>query len=360
MPSRQQVRLVHIDGALPNLALMKLSHFHRRRGDAVTLSRSVQPTLFETPRYDVVYGSAIFKKSRHAVESLRHANPQAVIGGTGSGPDAAITVEQTLGLPQYERYDYSIYPEFPWSLGFTQRGCRLNCPFCVVPRKEGKPRSVNTIADILQPGRPKAVILLDNDFFGQPREQWQARIAELVEHDVKVNFHQGVNVRAVTDETALALASVNYRDQRFNRRRLHMAWDNIGHERAFFRGVERLQAAGIPTRHMVVYMLVGFAPGETMAAVMHRHRRLKEAGCHPYPMVYQPLDESDHPANDLDHDALKRFQRWVIRRYDEFVPWEKYGNPYRPNREDACRNTPLLKAAQPAAAPTTWPKLRSA
>ena len=51
-------------------------------------------------------------------------------------------------MPEREAYDYSIYPEFTGSIGFTARGCRLRCGFCVVPRKEGKPRPINTIANI--------------------------------------------------------------------------------------------------------------------------------------------------------------------------------------------------------------------
>ena len=47
-------------------------------------------------------------------------------------------MEQLLGVEEYEHYDYSIYgASFAASIGFTQRGCRLKCPFCVVPRKEG-------------------------------------------------------------------------------------------------------------------------------------------------------------------------------------------------------------------------------
>ena len=48
-----QVRLTHIDGKLPNLALMKLAHWHRAQGDEVTLARTPSPTMFE-PTYDVV------------------------------------------------------------------------------------------------------------------------------------------------------------------------------------------------------------------------------------------------------------------------------------------------------------------
>lgn len=307
-----KVRLTHIDGKLPNLAMMKLAHWHRAKGDEVYLARTPSPSMFE-PNYDVIYGSAIFTWSGSVIRRLRDAFPSAIIGGTGS--ESWQTVEDIIGTDSYERYDYSIYPGYPWSLGFTQRGCRLNCGFCVVPKKEGKPRSVNTIWDIWRPSSPRCVCLLDNDFFGQPTEQWQARIEEIRQGGFNVCFNQGVNIRMITPETAAALASVRYFDDQFERHRLYTAWDNLGQERVFFRGLELLQDAGIPAKHLMVYMLIGYAPGETMDLIMYRYRRLKEAGCLPFPMVY----------NNQNRE-LRRFQRWVVRRYDEVVPWEEYGH----------------------------------
>ena len=70
------VRLTQIDGALPNLALMKLSHWHRAKGDHVHLTRHIQPTLFE-PEYDVVYGSSIFDFSEERRRAFRQQWPQA-------------------------------------------------------------------------------------------------------------------------------------------------------------------------------------------------------------------------------------------------------------------------------------------
>ena len=37
------VRLTHIDGKLPNLALMKLSHWHRAQGDQVARGAANRP-----------------------------------------------------------------------------------------------------------------------------------------------------------------------------------------------------------------------------------------------------------------------------------------------------------------------------
>ena len=311
--AHENVRLVQVDGKLPNLALMKLAHWHKSIGNRVTLSRTVQPSLFEQATYHRVYGSAIFTRSRGKLDELLTAYPDAVVGGTGSRRTLDVSVEAEIGVEEYEHYDYGIYPGYPWSLGFTQRGCRLRCGFCVVPAKEGEPRAVNSVYDIWRPGTPRAVVLLDNDFFGQPADEWQARISELRDGGFRVSFSQGVNIRLITKETALALASVKYYDGQFKKRRLYTAWDNLGHERIFFRGVELLAEAGIPARHLMVYMLVGYAPNETMDEILYRYRRLKDLGCKPYPMVY---DDSNR--------RLKAFQRWVVGRFDEIVPWEEY------------------------------------
>ena len=303
-----RVRLTQLDGKLPNLALMKLAHWHRSRGDEVHLARTPSPTLFE-PRYDVVYGSAIFSWTKPVVDRLQLAYQDAIVGGTGT--DSIVAAEEIIG-DEYEFYDYSIYPEYRYSLGFTQRGCRLKCGFCVVPKKEGKPRSVNTIWDIWREGTPRAVLLLDNDFFGQ--EAWRHRIEELRDGEFRVSWSQGVNIRMITDETAAAIASVEYRDDNFERRRLYTAWDNLGDEKRFFVGLQRLNDAGVPSRQVMVYMLVGYKPGETTEEVLYRFNRLRDAGCMPYPMVYERWRQPE----------LRRFARWAIRRYYEVVPWEEF------------------------------------
>ena len=333
--ANENIRLVHIDGTLPNLALMKLGHWQKSIGNWVFLSRNVQPSLFEPRTYHRVYGSAIFKRSRYLVDELLSAYPGAIVGGTGSRRPFSLSVEAEIGVAEYEHYDYGLYPDYPWSLGFTQRGCRMSCRFCVVPKKEGKPVSVNTIADIWRPDRPRAVDLLDNDFFGQPEQNWRDRIDEILDGNFAVSFSQGINTRLVNDKIAAVLASVRYSNRDFTKRRLYMAWDNIGDERPFFRGVERLKDAGIPTRHMMVYMLVGFAEGETMEAILHRYQRLKEAGCMPYPMVFEPFDDDEDVGGDGERQErteaetrlLKAFQRWVVGRFDQVVPWAEYRKP---------------------------------
>jgi len=309
-----KVRLTHIDGKLPNLALMKLAHWHREQGDEITLARTPSPSMFE-PQYDRVYGSSIFGWSKPVIQRLRDAYPDAIVGGTGID-DWTTTIEEQIGEGEYEYYDYSIYPEYQFSMGFTQRGCRLNCGFCVVPKKEGRPRSVNTIWDIWRPDKEKKIVLLDNDFFGQ--DEWRQRVEEIKEGEFKISINQGINVRLINEESATALASLPYYDENFTTRRLYTAWDNVGQEDIFFKGANLLKDAGIPPAHLMVYMLIGYDPTETMDRIMYRYQRMVDFGCKPYPMVYNNANPQ-----------LKRFQRWVIRHYHEFIPWEEYGKAVR-------------------------------
>lgn len=324
-----RVRLTHIDGKLPNLALMKLAHWHGTRGDSIHFTKSVAREL-EEGDYDRVYGSAIFSVSVDRVHEFRSQWPDAILGGTHD-LGSLTTVEEFLGVDEYEHYDYSIYPRFDASIGFTQRGCRLKCGFCVVPKKEGKPRSVNTVATIWRGGDyPKHLHLLDNDFFGQPREDWEARVDEILTGKFKVCLNQGINVRLIDDESAKVLASLPYYDDAFKSRRIYTAWDNVGDEGRFFTGVDRLERAGIPPGHIMAYMLVGYDKRETWERVLYRFHKMVDRGIRPFPMIYG--DRFRHlPAGGYNgrvaHKPIWEFQKWAVRRYYELIPaFENFDN----------------------------------
>jgi len=316
-----KIRLTQIDGALPNIALMKLSAWHKEQGDDVHFTRALEPEPGES-EYDLVLGSSIFDFSEARRARFRAAWPTSITGGTGT--PHKFTVEDAVG-EDYERYDYSGYPEFTESIGFAARGCRLKCKFCVVPSKEGKPRSVNTIEGIWRgAGFPKKIHLLDNDFFGNPK--WKERIAEIRDGGFRVCLSQGINVRLINDEAAAALATIQYRNTKFNARKLYTAWDNLGDEKVFFRGVDTLEHAGIPPKHLMAYMLVGYDPTETWERIWHRFTLMLERGIQPYPMVF-----------DRSVSAMKVFQRWVLTGLYRAVPYNKYdeARPRSPESEVA-------------------------
>ena len=306
--------LVHADGAIPNLALMTLARHFRDRGEPVRLVRSAK-TLWDEP--GECYGSSIFTFSEPRRKTLESSWGAIRWGGTGVDLRSNLADIEPSEDWDSLRPDYSIYPDYRFSLGFTQRGCRMRCQFCVVPAKEGKPRSVKTIHQIWR-GEPwpKKLVLLDNDFFGQPESEWKARIHEIKEGRFKVSFCQGINIRQITEEAALALAPVEYRDNEFRERVLYTAWDNLGDERVFKRGVEILRVAGIPPTHLRVYMLTGYRPSETMDEILYRFGELVRVGCQPFPMVYDPKRKD-----------LKAFQRWAVTGLYRAVPWNEYRDP---------------------------------
>ena len=310
-----KVILLQLDGKIPNLALMRIAAHHRSIGDEVSFRfagnvPAVQRHIGDD--FDQVYASAIFTRTKPVIEALRSEYPDAIVGGTGH--DLSVTVEQ-YGITT-QNLDYSLYPRFQQSLGFTQRGCRLKCEFCVVPRKEGKVRPERTIAEIWRGDPyPRELLLLDNDFFGQP--QWRERIAEIREGNFKVSFNQGINCRCITDEAAEAIASVDYRDDSMKAKRIYTAWDNRDDEERLFAGLRRLVKYGVKPNHIMVYMLIGFWPGETHADREYRRKKLRDFGAVPYPMPYVRTSE------------LAGFQRWVVGAYDKplklwpnGVPWD--------------------------------------
>lgn len=322
-----KVLLCQVDGKLPNLALMTLSTWHRaaghfvRKTDSPKEARNLQP--------DLVYCSSIFTTSQKKRDAFTELFPNAVTGGDGYRPvwkDLTLirTKDQPLGIgsslrevikdhdPDAILPDYGLYPTFTGSIGYTQRGCRLDCSFCRMKTREGLPRGVRTIPGIYRGDPfPRTIHLLDNDFFGQP--EWEARLNEAIEGKFKLSFNQGINIRLITHEQGKVLAKVKYTDDSFKKRRLYTAWDNLGDEKWFKDGVSMLADAGVPARHLMVYMLIGFRRGETEDEILHRYNELVKLKCMPYPMVYDPTRKD-----------LKHFQRWVVGRYAQIVSWADY------------------------------------
>lgn len=326
-----KVLLLQLDGRLPNLALMRTAAHHRERGDTVEFRRtgslaSVEPHLGDD--YDRICASTIFTRTRPVAERLQQIRPDAIIGGTGW---ALTTRLEDHGITT-EACDYSLYPGWPHSIGFTQRGCRLKCGFCVVPKTEGKVREASAIGEIWRGDPwPRNLCLLDNDFFGSP--DWRQKIEEIQRGDFKVSFCQGINARCLTDEAAEAIASVPYYDDEFTRRCIYTAWDSLPDEKRLFAGLNALVRYGVKPDHITVYMLCGYQPGETHEDRELRRRKLREFGARPYPMTYVRTPE------------LVAYQRWVVRRIDLMVPWQDYAAAhYRPERIRPAAVFPLLEA----------------
>jgi hypothetical protein len=336
---RPRILIYQLDGKLPNLAVMRLARHHRQAGADVVVRWAADPApeLGDTEPAEV-FGSIIFEKSRPAAEALLRQWPRAIIGGTG-WPGS--TTLEALGItsPALDYSDYAV----DYSIGFTQRGCRFGCKFCVVPIKEGRPSSASSIREIWRgPPHPRDLLLLDNDFFGQ--DNWRRRIDDILAGGFRVSICQGINARILTTEEAAALAAINCRSLNFKNRRIYTAWDITGHEKQVFRGLELLLAAGVPPANIMVYILIGWR-GTTVDDWNYRRERLRSIGCRPYPMPFVRTTEA------------VGFQRWVIGAYDKTIGWPAWAAAkYHPeNLGRYVRSGPELEAPEAAAEePVEW------
>ena len=177
------IAIFDIDSKIPNLALMKISAYWKNKGEIVEHYAPLNHN-----NYNKIYASTIFK---YPCINKSLITEDMIVGGSGKDLTTNLESQIESQIPDYEIYNYKN------SIGFTMRGCRFNCKFCIVPQKEGRPKPFNTINEIWTNRQSNFIILLDNDFFGNP--QWKDRINEILDYELKVNFNQGLNIRIITE-----------------------------------------------------------------------------------------------------------------------------------------------------------------
>lgn len=260
-----KIRLVDIDSKIPNLALMKISAWHKSQGDRVG---------FDIEDPEKVYASCIFTKNAWKARGLQFMYPDAEIEIGGSGIDLTKTLPVEI---ERIKPDYDLYPS-TYSLGFTTRGCIRKCQFCIVPEKEGRLCRWQHISE-WHDSRFDTVICLDNNITAD-REWFFENTDYILENRLKFNAIQGMDIRLMTDEIAERLKAIRWSGQ------YHFAFDRIADEEAVRSGITVLKEAGINTRHDVTfYVLVGF--DTTPEEDIRRCRVLKDLGTNPFVMQYR-------------------------------------------------------------------------
>ncbi len=263
----------------PNLCLMKLSAYHKARGDHVEWWRP-------EGQYDRVYKSRVFTDT-YSKDTITVANAgEVVCGGTGYGlgPNLPDEVEHTYP-------DYSIYPQFSGiAYGFLSRGCPRNCGFCLVSDKEGR-RSIQ-VADLAEFWNgQKEVKLLDANLLACPDHE--KLILQLAESRAYVDFSQGLDIRLITPDNVALL-------NRVRTKTVHFAWDNPDMDLTpYFRRFLELTAIK-NFRKRKVYVLTNY--GSTHEQDLYRVETLRGMGYDPYVMVY------DRPSAP---PITRQLQRWV-------------------------------------------------
>lgn len=260
----------------PNLALMKISAWHKAQGDNVEWWI---PLL----KWDRVYSSKVFTFTPE--EML--LPPDTIKGGTGYGIYDDLPDEIDSMFP-----DYSIYPDVDYAIGFLTRGCIRNCPWCVVPRKEGGIRPYRTWQEIKRPDS-RDIVLMDNNILACPHgiEQLQSMVGQ----KVRIDINQGLDARLITDDIAALLSKLKWI------RHIRMACDTDVMLPVVLAAIEKLKRYGVPASKVFVYTLV-----QDIESAERRVLALRAAGADPFAQPYRDFEKNLPPT-----DEQRAFARWV-------------------------------------------------
>ena len=280
------VLLIDVDSKIPNLALMKISAWHKALGDNVVF----ESTPFNLSDPDRVYISCIFPKNKVKANGFKSFfNCDVDIGGTG------IDLKKTLPEEIEEmKPDYDLYPS-TYSQGYTTRGCIRKCGFCFVPEKEGMITEAQHPAEF-HDARFDTCMIMDNNLFAAPQYWQDDVIGWFIENKIKMLSPQGWDIRLLTDRRAKLLKMIKHPEG------LHFAWDDIADEKTVVRGIELLRENGFDLRNRTqFYVLAGFN-GSGFDDALYRCNKLKELGTMPFVMPYHK--------NDKEINRLARWANW--------------------------------------------------
>lgn len=285
------IRLIDVDSKTPNLALMKISAWHKAKGDCVDWYDG-----FGKP--DRVYASKVFTFTpdhQYPLEGL-----EVIKGGTGYDIASQLPEEIDRICP-----DYTLYPDMDYSLGFLTRGCPNSCSWCFVPKKEGKIRAYADIDDFC---RHDKCVLMDNNVLAH--EHGIKQIEKIIIKGIRVDFNQGLDARLIDDSVARLLSRVKWLKP------IRLACDTESQMKWVHKAVENLRWYNAKPSTFSCYVLM--KPGEIEDCI-NRVRFLKGINVDPFVQPYQSPEGREIPSEE------RNFARYVdMKATFKSVWWENY------------------------------------
>lgn len=276
-----RIGLVDVDGHnFPNLALMKLSTYHKQLGDTVEWANSLEP-------FDKIYMAKVFTFTKD--DNFAYQCDDVVRGGTGYDLTSKLPDDVEGCYP-----DYSLYNIKNTAYGYLTRGCPRGCSFCVVAKKEGQKSYKVANLENFWSGQ-KGIKLLDPNLLACA--EWKDLMQQLIDSHAYVDFTQGVDIRLMTDEKAEYIRQCKVK-------MIHFAWDNPNDLLTLEKLKQYVNAFGLTQRKLSVYVLTNFS--STTEQDLWRVNTLRELGYTPYVMIYDKLNAPK---------ITRLLQRYVNNRY---------------------------------------------
>lgn len=282
-----KVSLVDVDGHhFPNLALMKISAWHKSQGDTVDW----YSPLFSQP--DRIYASKVFTFTPDYT-FYAATDPEPLKGGTGYDIKSKLRPEIDNMLP-----DYSIYPQYKHAIGFLSRGCIRNCDFCLVREKEGYIHAYNDIERISS-GR-NIVVLMDNNFLANEEEFIREQLEKAISMKLRIDFNQGLDCRLITDDNARLLSKIKWSTAKGNHSYIRFSCDHISVVNPLQKAIKTLRGKGYKGEFFIYFLAKDVDETlERINRVLEIDRKIK-----PFVMPFRAFD------NNTTNKELQRLARW--------------------------------------------------
>lgn len=328
----------------PPLGLLKLGKIEERNWNEVRLVRGIQeiPDIVPNKIFVTSLFTFAWKPVHEVIEHYHNQFPEAEI--TAGGIYATLMPENIKNSFPFVKIHKGLKPEAEgvlpayhllkqvdkwkdWkkSIVFTTRGCIRKCPFCVVPKIEGRMKEPKfSILPLIHPSHNE-VVIWDNNFLASPFAK--DILSELRDGRYKADFNQGLDARLMTEEFAGLLADIKSPS-------IHMAYDWPWEGPYVSKAINFLENAGYRKRNLIFYVLHNFydfkySKGDTPEDFFHRIRDLAEWGASAYPMRYIPLDSLTRsgfvsPLWTSDQLEMVADARRVLGYAGTFVPYKAF------------------------------------
>ena len=311
-----RIGLVDVDGTgrFPNLALMKISAFHKANGDSVEWYDPLWGG-----RFDRVYLSKVFSFTPDYDYPINADEVQR--GGSGYcislvGGKEVFDKSKDTPLPTEIEHiypDYSLYPELTrdTAFGFLTRGCPRGCDFCIVGKKEG--RCSVKVADLSEFWRgQKKIVLCDPNILAC--KDWKDLLQQLIDSGAEVDFNQGLDIRLMTEEKAKMISQMRIKE-------IHFAWDRYEDKDKVLPKLKLFADIASPNIHRkqvhnaIVYTIVNFST--TLEQDLDRIYTLRDMGYWPYVMIYDK-EHCKRVYRDLARWVNNRFIFGSCKRFEDY------------------------------------------